>query len=349
MTRLKWKKELSTTNKNDARFGTPMLVAEYRAKRLGVADTIIEVGAGAGFQTAALAKQYKKVIAIDSDNERLGRANKLPNVVRIHGNALDHDVFESVKKQSEGIVIIFLDPERPATSQERTLAEITPNIQEFIALYSTITQDIAIELPPFLKQIPFVCEKEYLSIDGVLNRLTIYLGSLKRCEYSVVQLPEQERVERNDNILQEKTTFAPLTVHQRYLIDPDAALIHAGFTSRVFEQPMLPFDIGNKTVYLAEHSLEKYQHFAKQYMVLSHGSERKMLEKMSSLHATIILHGKINNNEQAAILQKAYSKGKQRIHVFLGKEWYVCKKIDPAAHKKKRSKAKLLKAKHKKD
>ncbi len=72
MTRLKTKKDLVGTP-NDVRFGTPELVANYRAKRLAKLqpDTIIELGAGAGFQSNAFAKVAKNVIAVEMQQEYL--------------------------------------------------------------------------------------------------------------------------------------------------------------------------------------------------------------------------------------------------------------------------------------
>src|SRR3989338_587977 len=70
MTRLKKQKELGSGSKEDVRFGTPEAVASYRAQRLAELkpDTIIEIGAGAGFQTQAFAK-VAKVIAVEIDKE----------------------------------------------------------------------------------------------------------------------------------------------------------------------------------------------------------------------------------------------------------------------------------------
>ncbi|WP_243684043.1 hypothetical protein [Methanosarcina barkeri] len=45
-------------------------------------------------------------------------------------------------------------------------------------------------MPP--ERIPFDCEKEYISLDGQLNRLTLYLGGLKQYDRMAVALPAGE-------------------------------------------------------------------------------------------------------------------------------------------------------------
>jgi hypothetical protein len=64
--------------------------------------------------------------------------------------------------------------------------------------YSKISDKIAIEAPPFtndLNRLEESFEKEFISVDRKLNRLTLYFNKLKKCERSAVSLPAGTRIE----------------------------------------------------------------------------------------------------------------------------------------------------------
>ena len=52
------------------------------------------------------------------------------------------------------------------------------------------------QMPP--SRINLDCEREYLSLNGQLNRLTLYFGSLKQCDRSAVVLPGGARLCSSD-------------------------------------------------------------------------------------------------------------------------------------------------------
>jgi hypothetical protein len=344
MTRLKRRKELESANRNDVRFGTPELVAEYRATRLAALrpETIIEVGAGAGFQTQAFAKAAKQVVAIDIDAERLQRAAMPANAIAIAGDALDPAVIDAAKKHARGRIAIFLDPERPPAAAQRTLAEIRPDISEFLKAYSAISPDIAIELPPFLGSIPFDCEREFLSIDGKLNRLTIYTGALKRCDTSVVRLPDAARIEHNNADSAQAITKQRLDVQQpsdarqsprhdaKFVLEPDAALSHAGLIREALDVPAREVSLGNRTVLLGP--AQPKSSFFTAYKILAVGRQQveSMLPKVNC--ATVILHGQLSQEEQRDLLRRLnrLCRGKRRLHLFLAGEWYLAAKVQAA-------------------
>ena len=60
-------------------------------------------------------------------------------------------------------------------------------------------KDVCIELPPQIKDIPFDCEIEYLSVNHELNRLNLYFGELKKCKLSAVIAETGERLEGGRN------------------------------------------------------------------------------------------------------------------------------------------------------
>ncbi len=320
MTRLKQKKELPSTDPNDVRFGTPYEVADYRAERLceGV-ETVIEIGAGAGFQTGAFAERSEKVIAVDIDRERLKRGNFPGNVVLIPGDAMDPVVIKQIKKEIVGKCVVFLDPERPASSKKRKLDEIQPNLKKFVEIYSEITEAICMEMPPFLEEIPWNCEKEFISINGQLNRLNVYLGSLKKCDISVVRLPEWKRVEHSGPL--KNKAPEPLLETPKYILLPDKAVEHAGITNEILPDKYIEIHLGNKRAFLVQDLVSSI--FSTHKIVAS--GDRKMIEKALPKFETVILHGGMSQTEQKKLLKQLNQLciGNGRAHLFMSTTWYL--------------------------
>ena len=321
MTRLKSKKALQG-NSEDVRFGTHELVADYRAKRVAALKptTIIEIGAGAGFQTKAFSKVAKKVIAIDVDKERMSMAEFADNVVVIIGDALDSAVLEKVKSEIEGTVDVFTDPERAPSVEHRTIGEIKPNIRLTLSNYKKLTDHIIIELPPQLSNdeldmLP-AHEREYLSINGTLNRLTVYFG-FAPC-VSVIQLPRNTRLEAT---IYEPIREGPILEH--YLLEPDMALIKAGLVGNALaDQPVLIEDIGNKQVYIA--TKKSPSMLFRQRKILAHGN-KALIQKRLISYDKVVLHGKLTPEEQRTLLfeLRKFCKGKDTVHLFMGRRWFL--------------------------
>ncbi|MBI2669490.1 methyltransferase domain-containing protein [Candidatus Woesearchaeota archaeon] len=148
MPRVKVKKEVAKNAlslSEDIRFGTPELVADYRAERLQC-KVIADLGCGVGFQTIAFAKTCQKVFAAEKDQRKLEYAQKnaelagLKNIEFMHGDVVDQAI---VKRLAE-CEIVFCDTERPL-EEKRSLERISPNPVKLVEAYSQITSKMAIE------------------------------------------------------------------------------------------------------------------------------------------------------------------------------------------------------------
>jgi len=174
------------------RFATPEVVARYRAGRLKC-SVLADISCGIGGQAVCFAKECGSVYGIDIDGERLdcARSNAgvygVDNITFIEGDALSPQVVEQVADAD----VIFSDPARPAEEDVRQTDSLRPGIPMVLEAYRDVTGSFAFEAPPQMppERIDFDCEREYLSVDGQLNRLTLYFGPLKRCERSAVVLP----------------------------------------------------------------------------------------------------------------------------------------------------------------
>ena len=189
------------SNSEGMQLATPEIVAKYIAKRLKT-GVIADLGCGIGGQVIFFAKECKKVYAVERNPEKLEYAKKncelydVKNVEFILGDALS----ESTKQEIKDADIIFSDPARPLSEKERTLENLEPPITEILKLYSDATPELAFHAPPQMppERIDMDCEREYLSLNGQLNRLTLYFGALKQCERSAVVLPAGSKLSSSD-------------------------------------------------------------------------------------------------------------------------------------------------------
>jgi SAM-dependent methyltransferase len=212
------------SNKEGLQLATPEIVAKYIAKRLKT-DIIADLGCGIGGQVIFFAKECRKVYAVDNDPEKLQYAKEncrlygVDNVEFILGDALSAQVKEKVSDAD----IIFSDPARPLSEKERTLETLKPPITEIIRIYSDIIPDLAFHAPPQMppERIVLDCEREYLSLNGQLNRLTLYMGSLKCCNRSAVVLPGGERLCLSST---PKIRVSPLC---EYVYEPEPSVVKA--------------------------------------------------------------------------------------------------------------------------
>lgn len=173
------------------RFATPEVVARYRAWRLRT-GVLADISCGIGGQAVCFTEECDRVYGVDIDSERLECARRnagvygVDNITFIEGDALSPQVVEQVADAD----IIFSDPARPAEEDIRRTDSLRPGIPMVMEAYGDVTDSFAFEAPPRIppQRIDFDCEREYLSVDGKLNRLTLYFGPLKRCERSAVVL-----------------------------------------------------------------------------------------------------------------------------------------------------------------
>ena len=232
-------------SQEDIRWATPEPAAIYRAERLKC-KVIVDLGSGIGFQAFAFAKTCKKVFAVEINREKIALAEKnaavlgIKNITFIHGDALADKVISQIKDAE----IIFCDPERLPEEKQRSVASIKPNISELLKKYSALTENIAIEFPPQITNIPFNCEKEYLSVDRALNRLTLYFGDLKNSEKSAVILPSGNKLSSLPEPTLEETEILG-----EFLYEADPAVVKAELLAELSEKTKTKLYAAGKAVF----------------------------------------------------------------------------------------------------
>ncbi len=222
------------------RLATPEIVADYVATRLET-RVIADLGCGIGIQAIFFAKHCRKVYAVEIDPERLAYARKNARIYGtskiefIEGDALSDDVI----RELSDVDVIFSDPARSFEARERRLEDLSPPPLEVIEKYQQMTGEMAFHLPPMIDpaRVFFDCEREYLSLNGEVNRFTVYLGGLKRCERSAVILPARARLESTSA---EREEIPVVGVPRTFIFEPDPSVVRAELLPELFRH--LPED-----------------------------------------------------------------------------------------------------------
>ncbi|MBI4448459.1 methyltransferase domain-containing protein [Candidatus Woesearchaeota archaeon] len=311
-------------NEEDLRFATNMHVAKWRAKRLA-SDTIIEIGCGIGVQSIEFARTCKNVIAIDIDARKVAYAwenAKAEGVSNI--TFVDVDGIEYLKKVKQADVI-FVDPDRLATEAHRTLETIKPSIPDLLKIAKRLTVKVAIELPPQIQDLTMGGEYEYASVDGRLNRLTVYLGDLMQNPRSAVLLPKGVSIGGAPQGTLSKVGAAA------YLYDLDPAVEKAGFLGRIAGVALYDFPDGHL---VASSRRLKSLFFKRTFRLLYDGAAGDAIVRKVLLHHSIgkvVLRGSIDPREYWDIRKKYESglKGSIIAHVFLSRgRVLICEQVD---------------------
>ena len=224
-----------SSDKDGLRFATPEPVAKYRAARLAC-GTIADISCGIGGQTIYFAQRCKHVYAVEIDLQKLEYAKQncakhgLSNVTFICGDALDPAVIAQIPK----VDIVFSDPYRPPEEETRQADSLRPGIPAVMDAYAEITQNFAFEAPPQMppERIDFDCEKEYISLNGQLNRLTLYFGKIKRYDRIAVSLPE------GNAIVDAPVELPPMveaTKPMLFMFEPDQAVVAASLLNELVD------------------------------------------------------------------------------------------------------------------
>ncbi|KAF5424028.1 MAG: tRNA/tmRNA/rRNA uracil-C5-methylase, TrmA/RlmC/RlmD family [Candidatus Methanocomedens sp.] len=214
------------------RFATPEVVGRYRAGRLKC-SVLADISCGIGGQAVCFAEECGSVYGIDIDGERLECARRnagvygVDNITFIEGDALSPEVVEQVADADADV--IFSDPARPAEEDVRQTDSLRPGIPMVMEAYRDVTDSFAFEAPPQMppERIDFNCEREYLGVDGQLNRLTLYFGPLKSCERSAVVL-KGGRHYRLESGVAAPVVMPEVDEPRVYAFEPDPAVVKAG-------------------------------------------------------------------------------------------------------------------------
>lgn len=209
------------------RMSTPVIIANYKAKRLKSRD-IADLGAGIGVQALNFALFSDRVIAVERDAARIEYLRKnasnvgAGNLEIIHGDSLERETVKKIGK----VETVHSDPSRSKIGERWRFEDLSPNPLSIVKAYNC--DRFSFDLPATFPQedIPRDWEVEYISLFGELKRLSTYGGSARIFHKSAVALPEEERVIEGgeSHSKEELVRKVPLSL----IYDLDGSLSRAG-------------------------------------------------------------------------------------------------------------------------
>ncbi|MCK5050665.1 MAG: methyltransferase domain-containing protein [Candidatus Cloacimonetes bacterium] len=210
-------------------------LAQYHAKKFKAFDKVADLCCGIGVDLISIAKGKEQVYAVDLDEDTLKlaeyncRNQNLNNINYKFGEAQEFD---------QQVDAIFIDPDRrPGSSRKIAPEEYSPPFSKIMELRN-ICPNIAVKLSPALDynrlNLPIDSTLEFVSENGTLKEILLCMGELatKNCERKAVLLP-------SNLTLQNSSIKIKVTNIQKYLFEPDPAVIRAGLVQ----------ELGNKIDY----------------------------------------------------------------------------------------------------
>jgi len=184
------------------RYATHEVVARYRG-RVARERVVADLSCGCGMQAIFFAKYAEKVYAVDIDPRmiRYARMNarlyNAKNIEFIVGDALDN----RIKSMIYDADFVFSDPSRPESERRRRLSTLSPPPAKIVEIYD---KPYMFDLPPQIsaKEITINGRREYISLHGKINRLTLYAPDIAPRNNDVwcVSLPRGAVLGKNDRI-----------------------------------------------------------------------------------------------------------------------------------------------------
>ncbi|MGC8506070.1 MAG: hypothetical protein ACP5NK_05115 [Thermoplasmata archaeon] len=206
-------------------YSTPEIIGVYRARRLKD-YSIVDIGAGAGLQ-AVMFSLFTDVTAIERVKERFEMSLLNAQIYksdRFTGLNMNFP-FDDGSIRIDQYSLIFSDPLRTESSVPRSLSSLSPSPLDLIGKYGDATRNFVFDLPPRMNssEIGMDGEIEYISIDGVLARLTYYSRSLSVSSRRAVLLPEGRVITGSAGRVSFNTAEKPMS----FIYVPDIAIVRA--------------------------------------------------------------------------------------------------------------------------
>ena len=220
--------ELLFTEKG-AQQSSSWILAQYHEDKLKAFGNIADLCCGIGVDLINIAKDKNHVYAVDSDADTIKLAE-----YNCKNQSLSNINYELSKAEefNQQVDAIFIDPDRrPGSSRKITSEEYSPPFSKIMELRN-ICPNIAVKLSPAIDykrlRLPVDSSLEFVSENGTLKEILLCLGDLatKNCDRKAVLLP-------SNLTLQNSIIKIEVTDIQKYLFEPDAAIIRAGLVQEL--------------------------------------------------------------------------------------------------------------------
>ncbi len=207
------------------------IIARYRAERFAQFNSFADLGCGLGGDTLALAA-HGNVAAVDADPLRLALAaqNLTAYGVRERMTLIHDDVTRMQLPRADAF---FFDPARRSAGRRRfSVRDYQPPLS-IVREWLAHTPALAVKISPgvdLAELTDYDCEIEFISHAGELKECALWFGPFKTTTRRATLLPGRHTLITNNQL--------PITLSppQRYLYEPDPALLRAGLVTTLAAQ-----------------------------------------------------------------------------------------------------------------
>ncbi|MEM0132595.1 class I SAM-dependent methyltransferase [Acidiplasma sp.] len=258
-------------------YSTPEIIGDYRGEKLKGSE-IIDIGSGAGMQAIFFSK-YSHVTGIEIDRVRylLSLLNK--RAYNSDANFINNDAFNDIRYSAD---IIFSDPLRPAMASKRKMDDLIPN-PEIIMKRFNPNAGFVFDLPPQMRweNIGINGEREYISVNGYISRLTLYTMNPEKDFTSAVMLPERRRITGKPEEI--KIVNQNNKIYD-YLYLPDISLIYSKLLYKAIDDNMhLIYHDKKRLLFTSNEYIKNF--FGRTYILEARSSIEKLKNELIKLNA----------------------------------------------------------------
>lgn len=236
------------------------VLAAYHGCKFQRYSTVADLCCGNGVDLLQLSAGKQHVFAVDLDEITLQTA-------RFNTRTFNNIEFMNSKAEEFEVKVgaIFVDPDRRSELGRLLDAEmISPPLSKLLQL-QTINPNLAIKLSPAMNyhklKLPSEYTLEFVSEDGVLKEILLCLGNLvtQGIKRKAVLLPAGRELNNNN-------TSIPIIGIQKFIFEPDPAIIRAGLVQEVGSE--IGFDLINKHLALLSGNERVFSEFGTTFSVI---------------------------------------------------------------------------------
>ncbi len=206
---------------------TPFEVSTYRAGRYREFSWVADLGCSLGGDTLALA-QVALTAGLDRDRLRLEMARENLKAADLAGRAhfVEADLGNGLPLAAKSGAALFFDPSRrEGRRRAYSIRHYSPPltiVQRWLPDFSALGVKVSpgVQLAELT---PFDAEVEFISLKGELKEAVLWFGPLKSAARRATILPGAYTMTNGAGF-----DALPLSEPQRYLYEPDPAIIRAG-------------------------------------------------------------------------------------------------------------------------
>ncbi len=296
-----------------ASYSTPEIIGKYRAERID--REVLDTGSGAGMQ-AIMFGLRKRSTGIEIDQSRFLMSQLNAEAYSSDVEFRNIDVYDFSEKYDGAV---FSDPLRDRSGGSESLV---PSPYDLLKKFPR--SDFAFDLPPKMEtnRINIEGEREYISINGYLSRLTLYTGSLKRSGSSAHIFPADVHIGGDYSDVRFDQGEA-----KKYIYVPDEALVYAGLLEGFSQMNLIDRD-RRRTVLSSDEELRDFPGTV--YSIMDECSHDKLSETVRKINPEdVLLRYSVDPNDYYRITQEMKNEGGNgTLYIFRsGESYYIAEMI----------------------